>query len=86
MHTASLFPGRPETEAALAPGAPSVVAVGGDEPRVTLTASALKTAIWRHLMIAGTDKRQAFEQAQKLSPAEAPIKAFLNDITVHWAE
>lgn len=86
MHTASIFPGRPETEAALASGAPAVLAVGGDEPRVTLSAEALKTAIWRHLMIAGAEKREALERAQKLSPAEAPIKAFLNDITVHWAE
>ncbi len=57
-----------------------------DEPRITLTASALRGAINTHLLIAGADKREAFERAQGLDPTEAPIRAFLGDITVHWAE
>lgn len=88
MHTASLFPGMPATDAGLQAGAPAVMAVrdAGDEPRITLTAPALKQAISMHLMITGPEKREALERARQLSPLEAPIKAFLNDLTVHWAE
>ncbi|GLK63929.1 6-phosphogluconolactonase [Paracoccus kondratievae] len=88
MHTASLFPDASETVLALAPDAPAVMAVTSnrDEPRITLTASALKGAINTHLLITGADKREAFERAQSLDPTEAPIRAFLGDITVHWAE
>ncbi|MDK8871695.1 MULTISPECIES: 6-phosphogluconolactonase [Paracoccus] len=88
MHTASLFPAASETVLALAPDAPPVMAVNSvkDEPRITLTASALRGAINTHLLIAGADKREAFERAQGLDPTEAPIRAFLGDITVHWAE
>ncbi|MDQ7261510.1 6-phosphogluconolactonase [Paracoccus sp. PS-1] len=88
MHTASLFPAASETVLALASDAPPVMAVNSikDEPRITLTASALKGAINTHLLIAGADKREAFERAQGLDPTEAPIRAFLGDITVHWAE
>ncbi|MDF3606252.1 6-phosphogluconolactonase [Paracoccus sp. DMF-8] len=88
MHTASLFPNLPATEAALQSDAPAVMAVrdAGDEPRITLTAPALKQAISLHLMITGPEKRQALERARQLSPLEAPIKTFLNGLTVHWAE
>ncbi|MDT1061752.1 6-phosphogluconolactonase [Paracoccus sp. CPCC 101403] len=88
MHTASLFPGAPETAQALAPHAPPVMAVRSikDEPRITLTASALQKAICPHLMITGADKREALERAQTLDARDAPIRAFLGDITVHWAE
>lgn len=88
MHTASLFPGRPETQAALASDAPEVMAVQGvgDEARITLTPSALKDAFHSHLLIMGPDKQEALERAQGLPPIEAPIRAFLNDITVHWAK
>ncbi|CAM3130292.1 6-phosphogluconolactonase [Paracoccus aminovorans] len=88
MHTASLFPAASETVLALAPDAPPVMAVTSlkDDPRITLTASALKGAINTHLLITGADKREALERARNLDPTEAPIKAFLGDITVHWAE
>lgn len=88
MHTASLFPSASETVLSLASDAPLVMAVESvkDEPRITLTAAALKGAINTHLLIAGADKREAFERAQGLDPIEAPIRAFLGDITVHWAE
>jgi 6-phosphogluconolactonase len=88
MHTASLFPAASETVMALAPDAPLVMAVNSvrDEPRITLTAPALGTAIYTHLLITGADKRAALERAQGLDPTEAPIRAFLGDITVHWAE
>ena len=88
MHTASLFPSASETVLALAPDAPPVMAIRSvkDEPRITLTASALRGALNTHLLITGADKREALERAQKLDPTEAPIRAFLGDITVHWAE
>lgn len=88
MHTASLFPGTAETERALAADAPLVMAVrsGQDDPRITLTVPALQKAIHTHLMITGADKREALERAQTLDPRDAPIRAFLGDITVHWAE
>lgn len=88
MHTASLFPGTDEAVQGLASDAPLVMAVNSiqDEPRVTLTAPALQKAIHSHLMITGADKRAALEMAQNLDPRDAPIRAFLGDITVHWAE
>lgn len=88
MHTASLFPAASETVMALAPDAAPVMAVNSvkDEPRITLTAPALAGAINTHLLITGADKRAALERAQGLDPTEAPIRAFLGDITVHWAE
>jgi 6-phosphogluconolactonase len=88
MHTASLFPGAAETGLALAPDAPLVMAINSvaDEPRITLTAPALQRAINTHLMITGPDKRAALERAQTLDARDAPIRAFLGDITVHWAE
>ncbi|WP_134682008.1 6-phosphogluconolactonase [Paracoccus ravus] len=88
MHTASLFPGTPEAAFALAPDAPAVMAVRSvkDEPRITLTAPVLQKAIHTHLMITGADKREALERAQSLDPKDAPIRAFLGDICVHWAE
>lgn len=88
MHTASLFPGSAETAQALAPDAPLVMAVNSvpDEPRITLTAPALQKAIHTHLMITGPEKRAALERAQAIEPRDAPIRAFLGDITVHWAE
>ena len=88
MHTASLFPSASETVLALAPYSPPFMAIRSvkDEPRITLTASALRGALNTHLLITGADKREALERAQKLDPTEAPIREFLGDITVHWAE
>lgn len=88
MHTASLFPGLSDTIAALSPDAPAVVPIrgGGEEPRISLSARALKNAINIHLLITGPEKRAALERAQTLDPIEAPVRALLGDITVHWAE
>lgn len=88
MHTASLFPSASETVMALASDAPPVMAIHSvkDEPRITLTAPALHKALNTHLLITGADKREALERAQGLDPTEAPIREFLSDITVHWAE
>ncbi|MDM7458570.1 MAG: 6-phosphogluconolactonase [Paracoccus sp. (in: a-proteobacteria)] len=89
MHTASLFPGADNLEAALAADAPPVLpirAASADEPRITLTRPVLAAALHIHLLIMGPEKRDALERARKLDPLEAPIRAFLDDATVHWAE
>lgn len=88
MHTASIFPGADRLEDALtgddalypmrAPGAP--------EPRITLSASVLKGAMTRHVVIIGDAKRAALEAARDLTPLEAPIAAILPGTTVHWAK
>lgn len=88
MHTASLFPGADRLAEALAPDAPILVplrAPGASEPRVTLSARVLADAMNIHIVITGTDKREAFERAKTLPPEEAPVKAVLANATVHWA-
>lgn len=87
MHTASLFPGSEELEAALDRDAPAVMAVRppGQEARVTLTAPVLAGAMRKHVLIAGAAKREAFERARDLPPEEAPIAAVWEGATVHWA-
>ncbi|SNX70616.1 6-phosphogluconolactonase [Cereibacter ovatus] len=89
MHTASLFPGADRLDEALAEDAPLLMALraeAADEPRITLTAPALKGALAIHVLITGAAKRAALERAQGLTPREAPIKALLANATVHWAE
>ncbi|SEO06103.1 6-phosphogluconolactonase [Paracoccus alcaliphilus] len=89
MHTASLFPGGDRLAEALASDAPPLMAIhapGAEEPRLTLTRPVLSKAIHLHLLIMGPEKREALERAQKLDPLEAPIRAFLDAATVHWAE
>ena len=89
MHTASLFPGGDRLEAALAPNAPVLMpmrAEGAGEPRMTLTAPVLAGATHIHLLITGAAKRTALERAAGLTVLEAPVKAILDDATVHWAE
>ena len=89
MHTASLFPGADNLEAALASDAPPLMAMrapGASEPRITLTAPVLRAALNLHILITGAEKREALERARKLSPSEAPVAAILSEATVHWAE
>jgi len=89
MHTASLFPGADLLDQALAPDAPTLMALRADaagEPRITLSAPALRSAFHTHVLIRGADKRAALERAQTLSPHEAPIRAVLDTATVHWTE
>jgi len=88
MHTASIFPGADQLDAALN-GEATLVAMrapGAPEPRITLSAKVLKGAINRHIVIKGADKREALERAQTLSPEEAPVAAILAGTTIHWAE
>lgn len=88
MHTASLFPGSDDLEAALHGERIlyTARAEGIPEPRVTLSARVLNGAISKHLVIIGNHKLKALERAQTLTPEEAPIAAFLSGLTVHWAE
>jgi len=89
MHCASLFPGAEGLEAALAEDAPPLMAMhapGVPEPRVSLTAPVLDGALSKHLVITGQAKRAALERAQGLDPQEAPVRAVLSGVTVHWAE
>lgn len=89
MHTASLFPGADRLEEALSPQAPLLMALRADaagEPRVTLTAPVLRGAFNIHILITGSEKRAALDRAQHLPPIEAPVRAVLDNATVHWAE
>lgn len=89
MHTASLFPGADRLEEALSPNAPILLpmrAEAAGEPRITLTARVLREAFNIHLLITGAEKRAALERAMTLTPMEAPVRAVLDNATVHWAE
>ncbi|MEL6449774.1 MAG: 6-phosphogluconolactonase [Pseudomonadota bacterium] len=88
MHTASLFPGADGLGAMLADDAPLVVpvSVAGQEPRISFSGPALAGAMAKHLVIFGTEKRAALEAAQSLDVTQAPIRAVMDGLTVHWAE
>ena len=64
MHTASIFPGADQLDLALH-GNENLVAMrapGAPEPRITLSAKVLKSAISRHIVIVGAEKREALEK------------------------
>ncbi|MFA7433654.1 MAG: 6-phosphogluconolactonase [Gemmobacter sp.] len=89
MHVASLFPGGDNLAAALAADAPVVLpmhAPGVAEPRLTLSARVLAAAMHIHILITGPEKRDALERAATLPPEKAPVRALLDNATVHWAE
>jgi len=89
MHTASLFPGADRLEEALSASAPILLpmrAEAAGEPRITLTAPVLREAFNIHILITGAEKREALERAMGLTPMEAPVRAVLDNATVHWAE
>ena len=52
---------------------------------MTLSARVLRDAMAIHVLITGAEKRAALERAMDLTPQEAPIRAVLDDATVHWA-
>ena len=89
MHTASLFPGADRLADGLSAHAPALLpmrAPGADEPRITLTAPVLNGAMSKHLLIMGERKRAALAAAIDADDAfDAPVKAVLSDMTVHWA-
>jgi len=88
MHTASLFPGADNLEAAMADDAPVLMpmrAKGAGEPRVTLTAPVLKGAMSTHVVYVGKPKNKALKKALRINdPLQAPISAFLKGATAHW--
>lgn len=89
MHTASLFPGADRLAEALAPDAPTLMALRSDaavEPRITLTAPVLVGAKHIHILITGAEKRAALERAAGLTAIEAPVRVVLDHATIHWAE
>ena len=88
MHIASLFPGADRLEEALAADAPPLMALRAEaatEPRITLTAPALRDAMHCHLLILGAEKRAALERAASLPETEAPVRVVLSHATIHWA-
>ena len=88
MHTASLFPGAVGLDAMLADDAPLVVPVSveGQEPRISFSGPALAGAMSKHLVIFGDEKLGALKAARDLNAIEAPIRAVMDELTVHWAE
>jgi 6-phosphogluconolactonase len=89
MHTASLFPGADRLEEALSDVAPILLpmrAEAAGEPRITLSAPVLKAALRTHILITGDSKRAAIERAETLPVTEAPVRAVLDEATVHWAK
>lgn len=88
MHTASLFPGAVGLADMLADHAPLVVPVSveGQEPRISFSGPALAGAMAKHLVIFGAEKRDALERAAGLDAIQAPIRAVMSGLTVHWAE
>ena len=89
MHTASLFPGADRLAEGLAADAPVLLpmrAEAAGEPRITLTAPVLRGAMNIHILITGQEKRDALERALTLPPEQAPVRAVLDNATVHWAE
>ncbi|MEQ9693292.1 6-phosphogluconolactonase [Shimia sp. SDUM112013] len=89
MHTASLFPGAAELEAALDPHAPILVPVtqpGTGEQRISVSARVLDEALSKHILITGAAKRDALREATNLPVAQAPVRAVLTGATIHWAE
>jgi 6-phosphogluconolactonase len=87
MHTASLFPQANGLDAALSADADALLPIRaeGQEQRVTLSAPVLNSAISKHIVIFGDDKRAALDVAKGSLPEVAPVAAVLDGATIHWA-
>ena len=88
MHTASLFPGSEGLEDALAVDAQMLVPVtvaGQQTRRFSLSAPVLRSARTKHLLITGTEKREALLRASELPEALAPVQTVLPTATIHWS-
>ena len=87
MHTASLFPEANGLGAALSANADALLPIQaeGQEQRVTLSAPVLNSAISKHIVIFGDDKRAALDVAKGSLPEVAPVAAVLDGATIHWA-
>lgn len=88
-HTASLFPGLAETDAAFKADAPLVVVTNpttAPHARVGLSSNGIKKARTLILHIEGADKRDVYERAKT---ADFPISRVMNDpdnnLHVYWA-
>jgi len=94
MHTASLFPEADRLEEGLDLNGTAVLlpmrAPGAPEPRLTLTASVLRSARNIHILITGPEKKAALEVALTEGPAsDAPIRVVLDALTqvdIHYAD
>jgi 6-phosphogluconolactonase len=53
---------------------------------VTLSAHVLRAAFNIHILITGAEKRSALERAAGMDVLDAPVRAVLDNATVHWAE
>jgi len=91
-HTASLFPGAPELEAAMLPGSPALCAAMAPtqaaHQRMTLTYPALASARHRALHLVGEDKLDTLARAlaRPESWQEMPVRAFLaSGLTLFWS-
>ena len=90
MHTASLIPGGDRLRDALSPNAPPLVPMRIREGnkvdvRISLSAAVMNEAIVKHLLITGTAKRASLEYAASLPKEQAPVRAIMDGIIVHWA-
>ena len=88
-HTASLFPNAPGTAEGLDPNRPELcVAVRPEaqEPRISLTLSALVTGRRHILLIAGPEKWSVYRNLGPELPAALLLRATEPTMEVHWAE
>lgn len=87
MHTASLFPQANGLGAAVSADADALLPIQaeGQEQRVTLSAPVLNSAISKHIVIFGDDKRAALDVAKGSLPEVAPVAAVLDGAKIHWA-
>lgn len=93
MHTASLFPDSPDLKAALDANAPNLVVIRAEnagEPRISLSANALRGAKHKHVLIVGEGKKTAYQSALTAQSEDvAPIRTVLvgnNPAIVHYAK
>ena len=97
-HTASLFPGAPQLDAALEPASPVAACridpqplpVDAPYPRITLTVARLLRSRSLHLLVTGADKREALQRAiASADPHRHPIAAILHApralLHLHWS-
>ena len=93
LHTASLFPGAEGLSQALDPSCRTplmtLMPVTINEPRMTMTASALYSARQIHLLIAGERKKAALIKACESNDVlKAPVKVILDSpspVTIWYA-
>ena len=93
FHIASIFPDSDRLEEALSIEGKEVMlpisSPSVSEPRLTLTSYVLKSALNRHLLIIGEQKRLALKEALNMkTEKEAPVRSILFDkitTNIHYA-